>query len=179
MQKSALQLKYYFFPAVSIQANGTHVTDAPPDPTLPKVKIQSWLDESNDLNMLLETSFGSKKPSDPYEGSVDVFGVFELPLASWGAVAVDRKREAFVAATRNAAQILYGSCREYVAAITGRGPYLAHFLPAVILEPAEMMIQLPEELKESAPRAASKVKQERSPKVKQDATPKSAAIKKP
>ena len=126
MLTAPLQLKEYFYPAISVVANPAFATADPPEPD---VKVDATPDvyvskeDENEFQVKLEVRINSTDTNpSPYDCWIVCFGYFTVDPAF-----TDKERLVSV----NGSSMLYSATREMVALISGRGPLKHFILPAV------------------------------------------------
>ena len=134
-----LQLKYYFFPEVSSSA----ALDFDPEKDKGSRSLSLKIDESlqptpkspGQYQLGLRLGVGPKeKTKAPYRINLTIIGFFavreDVP---------ENQRETLVRITGSS--MLYGMAREFIMAVTGRGPWPPVMLPTISFIPREKVKQ--------------------------------------
>jgi preprotein translocase subunit SecB len=130
VKKPKFVLETLFYPEISIKANSDYDSSSNEHETEPVSRVF--------LNKVSETKYQvgvgilltKEVNSDPY--NIEALGL--------GVFTVDEKLEEedrLKTVVKNGPNLVYGGLREFIATVTGRGPYGEYFLPATIFEPSD------------------------------------------
>lgn len=122
-----LQLKSYFFPKCKVEANPKYKPrDAERIPA-PKVTPRTLVNKKDPLDYQITLEICSE-PGGPYDYEISAVGFFRADENY-----PEEKRHRVVVI--NACSMLYTASREFLAAVTGRGPWGAVILPVTSFAP--------------------------------------------
>ncbi len=128
---SPLLLKSYFFPVISVVANPKWSQD-PVDSELDlnlKVQNDLYVSKGTENNFQVRVAI----TIDSTETKPAPYDVLLIVIGTFGTVPDFPEKETLVKISGSS--ILYGAAREYLATITGRGPYPPLLLPSVSFLP--------------------------------------------
>lgn len=124
-----LQLKNYFFSKVSIEANPGYKPKPGKDIPAPKVTPKTLVNKKDPLDYQVTLDIISE-PGGPYDFELKAVGFFRADENY-----PEEKRHMVV--VNNACTMLYTASREFLANVTGRGPWGAVLLPTTSFAPSQ------------------------------------------
>lgn len=130
MRGFPLKLANYYFPVTNVTANPEYgsVDQVQPKDALKGLECKTTVQQVNEnrrnYRILLHLKYDGNEGRAPYRFNILAVGHYEV-----GETVPDE--DVFKVAADNGASLLYSATREYLASITGRGPYEAVILPVV------------------------------------------------
>lgn len=166
MTTTLLQLDNCVFPEVTVEANPFYVPQEEGKLDIsPEIASHVLFREPNRL--FANVSIDLEDPEDvrPYVLNLRAFGVFTLPenIFECDQDLMERKVAHY---SSNAATLVYGAAREFVASITARAPHGVFFLPTRDESDLNINVALPEEMRAPVKRIKKKSAKRESAKKK-------------
>lgn len=122
-----LQLKSYFFPKVDVEANPKFKPRQNAETFAPKVTPKTLVNKKDPLDYQITLEICSE-PGGPYNYTLHAVGFFRADES----YPEDKRPQAVVI---NGSSMLYTAAREFLATVTGRGPWGAVILPVTSFAP--------------------------------------------
>lgn len=138
MKKPLFALETLFYPEVSTKANTDYDSSSLEQQTDPVARVFVNKTGSNKYQIGVGIILAKEVNSDPYSLEILGLGVFNIDESL-------SEEEQLKLIAKNGPNLVYGGIREFIATVTGRGPYGEYFLPATIFEPGDFDFSEPEE----------------------------------
>lgn len=130
MKKPNFALEALFYPEISVKANPEYDSSSQEQETEPVSRVFFNKTSENTYQVGVGIALAKEVSSDPYSVEALGLGVFSVDESL-------EEEDRLKTIIKNGPNLVYGGLREFIATVTGRGPYGEYFLPATIFEPSD------------------------------------------